>query len=101
MQQPSVLVAMDKATGDVIWAHAMDAYSYSSPVAVYSEAGQGWIIQCCSNGTIYLLDGLTGATVSTLQVAGIIEGSPAVYGDTMVFGTTGKEHSVIYAIKLQ
>ena len=100
-QQPSVLIAINKADGSVAWTQPMGAYSYSSPVAVYSEDGQGWIIQCCSNGTIYLLDGLTGATVSTLQVAGIIEGSPAVYGDTMVFGTTGKEHSVIYAIKLQ
>ena len=100
-QQPSVLIAINKADGSVAWTQPMGAYSYSSPVAVYSEDSQGWIIQCCSNGTIYLLDGLTGATVSTLQVAGIIEGSPAVYGDTMVFGTTGKEHSVIYAIKLQ
>lgn len=100
-QQPSVLIAINKADGSVAWTQPMGAYSYSSPVAVYSEDGQGWIIQCCSNGTIYLLDGLTGATVSTLQVAGIIEGSPAVYGDTMVFGTTGKEHSVIYAIKIQ
>ncbi len=100
-QQPSVLIAINKADGSVAWTQPMGAYSYSSPVAVYSEDGQGWIVQCCSNGTIYLLDGLTGATVSTLQVAGIIEGSPAVYGDTMVFGTTGKEHSVIYAIKLQ
>lgn len=100
-QQPSVLIAINKADGSVAWTQPMGAYSYSSPVAVYSEDGQGWIVQCCSNGTIYLLDGLTGATISTLQVAGIIEGSPAVYGDTMVFGTTGKEHSVIYAIKLQ
>ena len=100
-QQPSVLIAINKVDGSVAWTQPMGAYSYSSPVAVYSEDGQGWIVQCCSNGTIYLLDGLTGATVSTLQVACIIEGSPAVYGDTMVFGTTGKEHSVIYAIKLQ
>ena len=100
-QQPSVLIAINKVDGSVAWTQPMGAYSYSSPVAVYSEDGQGWIVQCCSNGTIYLLDGLTGATISTLQVAGIIEGSPAVYGDTMVFGTTGKEHSVIYAIKLQ
>ena len=100
-KQPSVLVAVNKADGSVVWTLPMDAYSYSSPVAVYSAAGQGWVIQCCANGTIYLLDGLTGEIVNTLQVAGIIEGSPAVYNDMLVFGTTGKDKSFVYAIKLQ
>ncbi|MBQ2952315.1 MAG: PQQ-binding-like beta-propeller repeat protein [Clostridia bacterium] len=100
-KQPSVLVAINKADGKPVWTLAMDAYSYSSPVAVYNEAGRGWVLQCCSNGTIYLLDGLTGEVVNTLQVAGTIEGSPAVYNDMMVFGTTGKDKSFIYAIKLQ
>ncbi len=100
-KQPSVLVAISKADGSVVWTLPMDAYSYSSPVAVYNEAGQGWVLQCCSNGTIYLLNGRTGEIVSTLQVAGIIEGSPAVYNDLMVFGTTGKDTSFVHAIRLQ
>ena len=79
----------------------MDAYSYSSPLAVYAEDGRGWILQGCSNGKLYLLDGLTGDVISTLEVEGIIEGSPAAYGDTVVFGTTGKGKSYVYAIKLQ
>ena len=70
-------------------------------MAVYSAAGQGWVIQCCSNGTIYLLNGLTGEIVTTLQVVGTIEGSPAVYNDMLVFGTTGKDKSFVYAVKLQ
>ena len=70
-------------------------------VAVYDENGKGWIIQACSNGTIYLLDGLTGDVVNTLAVNGVIEGSPAVYGDTMVIGTTGKGTSYIYGIKIK
>ena len=52
-------------------------------------------------GNIYLLDGLTGSLVSTLKVEGNIEGSPAVYMDTMVVGTTGKNTSYIYGITLQ
>ena len=98
---PSVLMAMNKATGEIVWSLSMDAYSYSSPVAVYDEQGRGWIIQGCSNGTLYLLDGLTGTVINTLQVEGIIEGSPAVYSDTIVFGTTGKGKSYIHAVKLQ
>ena len=79
----------------------MDAYCYSSPVAVYDQGGKGWIIQACANGTIYLLDGLSGETVNTLAVNGVIEGSPAVYGDMMVIGTTGKNTSYIYGIKIK
>ncbi len=97
---PGVIIALNKATGEVVWHKAMDAYCYSSPVAVYDEAGQGWIIQACSNGTIFLLDGLTGAEISTLEVEGVIEGSPAVYDDTLVIGTTGKGTSNIYGIKI-
>ena len=97
---PGVIIAFDKATGKVVWHKNMDAYCYSSPVAVYDAQGQGWIIQACSNGTIYLLDGLTGKEVSTLQVSGVIEGSPVVYGDTLVIGTTGKDTSYIYGIKI-
>lgn len=97
---PGVIIAFSKATGEVVWHKSMEAYCYSSPVAVYDENGQGWIIQACSNGTIYLLDGLTGKEISTLQVSGVIEGSPAVYGDTLVIGTTGKDTSYIYGIKI-
>ena len=95
-----VIIAFNKESGEVVWHKTMDAYCYSSPVAVYDKAGKGWIIQACSNGTIYLLDGLNGETVNTLAVNGVIEGSPAVYGDMMVIGTTGKNTSYIYGIRI-
>ena len=96
-----VLLALDKVSGEIVWAHALDKYSYSSPVAVYSKEGQGWIIQASSSGLITLLDGLTGTVINTLKVEGTIDASPAVYGDTLVIGTTGKNTSYIYGIKLQ
>ena len=95
-----VIIAFDKSTGEVVWQKAMDAYCYSSPVAVYDESGKGWIIQACSNGTLYLMDGLTGEVINSLTVNGVIEGSPAVYGDTLVIGTTGKGTSYIYGIQI-
>ena len=70
-------------------------------MAVYTEAGKGWIIQASGNGTLYLLDGLTGEVINTLEVEGTIEGSPAVYGNTLVIGTTGKKTSFIYGITLE
>ncbi len=97
---PGVIIALDKESGKVVWHKTMEAYAYSSPVAVYGEDGKGWIIQACSNGLITLMDGLTGETVNTLQVSGVIEGSPAVYDDTLVIGTTGKDTSYIYGIKI-
>ena len=97
---PGVIIALDKQTGEVVWRKTMEAYCYSSPVAVYDADGKGWIIQACSNGAIYLMDGLTGSVINTLQVNGVIEGSPAVYGDMMVIGTTGKDSSYIYGIKI-
>ncbi|MBQ8616510.1 MAG: hypothetical protein IJ418_03240 [Clostridia bacterium] len=96
-----VVIALNKESGEVAWTKAMDAYCYSSPVAVYDAEGKGWLIQASSTGLIYLMDGLTGETINTLQVTGTIEGSPAVYGDTMVIGTTGKDTSFIYGIKLK
>ena len=96
-----VTIAMDKQTGEIVWAQQLDSYSYSSPVAVYTETGKGWIIQASGNGTLYLMDGLTGEVVNTLEVEGTIEGSPAVYGNTLVIGTTGKKTSFIYGITLE
>ncbi len=97
---PGVIIALNKESGKVVWHKAMEAYSYASPVAVYDENGRGWIIQACSSGTILLMDGLSGETINTLQVNGVIEGSPAVFDDTLVIGTTGKGTSYIYGIKI-
>ena len=100
-EAPGAVIAVNKQTGAVEWTYALNAYTYSSPVAVYTESGDARIIQCDNDGNIYLLDGLTGSLVSTLKVEGNIEGSPAVYMDTMVVGTTGKNSSYIYGITLQ
>lgn len=96
----AVLLAMDKTTGDIVWQQELDSYSYSSPVAAYTDEGDGWIIQATGNGTITLYNGLTGKIVDTLEVEGTIEGSPAVYKDMLVIGTTGKNTSFIYGISL-
>ena len=96
----AALVALDKETGKRAWARGMDSRCESSPVAVYDKDGNGWIIQCTENGTVELLEGLTGKPVATLQVEGQIEASPAVYGDMMVVGTTGKGTSYIYGIRV-
>ena len=46
-------------------------------------------------------DGLTGKVIHQLSVEGKIEASPAVYNDMLVIGTTGKDTSFIYGIRIQ
>ena len=95
------IIALRKADGSVAWARALDDYSYSSPVAVYNAEGEAWIVQASASGKLYLLEGRTGKLVGTLDVEGTIEASPAVYGSTLVIGTTGSKHPAIYGISLK
>ena len=92
---------IEKATGKVRWAYALDSYSYSSPVAVYNESGRGWIIQAESDGTVHVIDGTTGAMIQSVTLEGAINGSPAVYRKILVIGTQGKNSSYIYGFQLE
>ena len=96
----SALIALDKESGRVAWAYGMQQRSESSPVAVYSGDGDGWLIQCDESGVIHLLEGLTGRVISTLQLDGRIDASPAVYNDMMVISTTGKGETYVYGVKI-
>ena len=88
-EEPAALIALEKETGKVAWAFGLSSRSESSPIALYDEQGNGWIVQCARNGTILLLDGLTGEEAASLSVDGEITASPAVYGGIMVVCTTG------------
>ncbi len=97
----SALIAMDRETGKTKWVYGMEGSCVSSPVAVYTEDGKGWIIQCGSDGSIVMMDGLTGREQARLKVDGEITASPAVYGNKLVIGTTGKGTSHIYGILIE
>ena len=100
-ETPAVLIALEKESGKIVWSYGLSSRSESSPLAVYDKDENGWIIQCEQNGTIHLLEGLTGNVVNTLQLNAEIEASPAAYGNTMVIGTTGKNTSFVYGIELE
>ncbi len=95
------IIALDKKTGQVVWQQPMSHFSWSSPVAVYNESGEAWIIQGDSAGVLQLMDGRTGAVQNSIQLDGAITGSPAVYNDILVVGTSGKGESQIYGIKIK
>ena len=100
-ETPAALIALNKEDGKVAWAYGLGSRSESSPIALYDNQGNGWIIQCEQSGMIHLLDGLTGNEVANLQVEGEIEASPAAYNNVVVIGTTGKGKAFVYGIEVK
>jgi len=100
-EEGGAVIAFDKMTGSIVWQKNMNNFSWSSPVAVYNENGDAWIIQGDSQGVLQLLDGQSGTVLHSLQLEGAIHASPAVYNDMLVVGTSGKDVSKIYGIQIQ
>lgn len=90
------LMALDTDTGEVIWKKNMK-YCWSSPVALYSESGKGYMIICDSVGNMHLIDGKTGNILDTIGLGSNIEASPVVFNDMLVVGTRGQK---VYGIKI-
>lgn len=103
----SLLVAYDKVTGEEVWKENFGGQCWSSPVAVYDDSGKGYIVYGSASytdsegkavgGFVTLLDGRTGKRLSTVEVNGHVEASPAVYNDMIVVGTRGQ---MLYGIKI-
>ena len=85
------LVAFDKVSGEVVWENIMAAYGWSSPVALYTEDGRGYLIVCDAVGRMYLIRGRTGELLDTIHLGTNIEASPAAYGNFIVVGTRGQQ----------
>ena len=83
-----VLAAIRKSTGEVVWEHT-SVYSWSSPVCVYNSDGKGFIIQTDTAGDMFLLDGLTGELLDSINLGSLVEASPGVYENIVVVGTKG------------
>ena len=84
------MIAFDKETGKEVWRWDMDYYTWSSPVAVYTEAGEGYLVSFDSQGGGFLLDGATGEILDTTDVGSLVEASPVVYENRLVVGTRGQ-----------
>ena len=85
------LLCIDKQTGAVAWRRSLKSYGWSSPVCVYADTGRGYVVVASSSGQMRLIDGLTGELVSDIDMKSNVEGSPAVFGNTLVVGTRGKK----------
>lgn len=91
------IVALDKATGTMVWQKTTGAFGWSSPVLVQGKDGHVYGIVGDSNGVLHLFNPNTGEDYSTLQLEKNIEATPAVYGNMLVVGTYAKK---LYGIKL-
>ena len=99
-EDKAALIALEKETGRIAWSFGLSSRSESSPLALYDEAGNGWIIQCEQNGYVHMLDGLTGTEISKLNLEAELEASPAAYNNVVVIGTTGKNTAFVYGIEV-
>lgn len=88
------LVAFDKADGTVVWSIETDGSAdyVSSPLVVYTDRGDAYLIACDRSGKVNLYDASTGgmALCSSLDLGGRIDSTPAAFGNYLVVGTTGK-----------
>ena len=85
----AIVYALDKATGEEVWSQPIDAQSVSSPIAMYQQDGKSYIVMGDDNGTLRLMDGYSGTTITTVNLGSAIQASPAAYGNKIVVGTTG------------
>jgi len=93
-----LLVALDKSTGDTVWEFQTSSYGWGSPVAVYNEEGQGYILHTTlTDKKLFLIEGLTGKVLDRFDLGGHVEASPAVFESTVVIGTRWQD---IWGIRL-
>ncbi len=92
-----ILVALDIKTGEQVWKKDMNHYAWSSPVGLYNENGDGYLLICDSGGYVHLLDGKTGNSLNKISVGSNVEASPVVFNNMMVVGTRGQR---VYGIQI-
>ena len=92
------MVAYDKVTGTEVWKYDMKMYSWSSPVDIYDENGNAYILICDSYGQVHLVDAATGNRLCYIRMTRSdnpdlqhnTESSPIVVDGMMVVGTRGQ-----------
>lgn len=92
-----LLVALNKKTGAEAWRMNMERYAWSSPVLVENSAGETFLLQGDSKGTLFLIDAPTGKVLHSIELGANIEATPAVFEDMLVVGTRGQK---IFGVKL-
>ena len=93
-----ILVALNTATGEVVWEKTLDYYAWSSIAGLYTAEGKGYLALGDAGGNMMLFDGKTGEKLDTLNLGSNMEASPVVYENTLVIGTRGQR---IYGVRFK
>lgn len=81
------LVSVDIKNGDTVWMQELECYAWSSTATMYAENGAAYLIQCCSDGTVLLLNAANGYLLDSISFNTTLEATPAVFENTIVVGT--------------
>jgi len=90
-KKSGVMVALDTDTGEVVWSMDMAYYTWSSPVALYTDNGTAYVVVCDTAGDAFLVEGKTGKILSKVNLGGLVEASPVAYENMLVVGTRGEK----------
>lgn len=78
------LVALDRASGAVVWSRNLAHYSWSSPVMIHGADGHEYGVFGDSAGLVHLFDPATGTDYSTVSLGKNVEASVAAYDNMLV-----------------
>ncbi len=84
------LIAYSKKTGDELWRYEQADGYWSSPVVVYDEKENAYLIQCDRGGMMRIHDPRDGTVLYELDIGSRIESTPAVFNNMIVVGTRGQ-----------
>ena len=84
-----LLVALDKQTGKELRRLKLGNYAWSSPLAVKSNEGRTYIIQCNFGGEMLLIDANSFEIKDRLKLGYNIEASPVVFDNKIVVASRG------------
>lgn len=82
-----MIVSLDTKTGQETWVTSLDTYAWSSTATMYADDGRVYLIQCCANGDILLMNAANGMILDSMNFGTTIEATPAVFENTIVVGT--------------
>ena len=101
------LVAFDKTTGNTVWKYDMKFYSWSSPVDIYDDNGNAYIVVCDSYGQVHMVDATDGSRLCYIKMQRTkdipeqeyhnVESSPIVVDGMLVVGTRGNS---VFGVKI-
>ncbi|MBR3272977.1 MAG: PQQ-binding-like beta-propeller repeat protein [Clostridia bacterium] len=94
------LFCLNKADGALVWQRDIATGSWSSPVLVRRPDGTCVLVvaNATGRGMLRMFDPASGKKLGGIQLRGLIEGSPAVFDDTLVVGTRDCR---IYGVRLR